>query len=309
MAQSIQIPAELQFSSRPLRWHRGKATFEGWVDEYYGGPVGVVKVREPERYKGITQKILPERLSVEVAALIPEKPPKRFSRKLHRIPAPIALDILLSDWPDGSDYGENYKPCVIDAWQMREDFLRLPSDLDALLAFLNKYGEWGEKTSPQYRGEKDDERPRAEIVFPEEILFVDDRRKHVERLGELLKLPNPRVPLQDVIRWALTNTASAWFRTSFFALPLHGPIPDFPHFVIEAKNCYDSLFASVTIDHLRGAEFRVCARPDCGNLFKLTSKHRKLYCDTPCAHLESVRKQRREAASQRLKAATKKGAK
>ena len=38
---------------------------------------------------------------------------------------------------------------------------------------------------------------------------------------------------------------------------------------------------------------KVCARPDCGKEFPVTSKHKRRYCTQYCGHLESIRRNRK----------------
>jgi hypothetical protein len=59
----------------------------------------------------------------------------------------------------------------------------------------------------------------------------------------------------------------------------------------------DAILATIQIDKLQGAEFRVCARHDCKNApFRVEARH-KIFCDAACAHLVAVRKSRERAAN------------
>lgn len=64
--------------------------------------------------------------------------------------------------------------------------------------------------------------------------------------------------------------------------------------VIEEGNALSAFLATIEIDHLRGAKFGVCARPDCRMVYEITTKHKRKYCDHDCAHLESVRRGRKK---------------
>ena len=58
-----------------------------------------------------------------------------------------------------------------------------------------------------------------------------------------------------------------------------------------------AIIATIQLDVLRGAEFKVCARADCPNPpFKVETRH-KIYCSPECAHLVAVRNSRARAAN------------
>jgi hypothetical protein len=58
----------------------------------------------------------------------------------------------------------------------------------------------------------------------------------------------------------------------------------------------DSMIASIQMDKLQGAEFRVCARPDCKSPPFLVGTRQKIYCEAACAHLAAVRADRKRKA-------------
>ena len=56
--------------------------------------------------------------------------------------------------------------------------------------------------------------------------------------------------------------------------------------------CYDvsdAIRVSVFLDKVDAFPWRRCARADCRNLFKITTKHEKSYCSTKCSTLLRVR--------------------
>jgi hypothetical protein len=58
----------------------------------------------------------------------------------------------------------------------------------------------------------------------------------------------------------------------------------------------DSMIASIQLDKLQQAKFRVCARTDCtGPPFKVPTRQ-KIYCSSKCAHLAAVRADRARKA-------------
>ncbi|MBI3477734.1 MAG: CGNR zinc finger domain-containing protein [Acidobacteria bacterium] len=62
------------------------------------------------------------------------------------------------------------------------------------------------------------------------------------------------------------------------------------------ETALDAIVTSIQIDKLQGAQFQQCARPNCPRVFKLESRHERLYCDTDCAHYMAVKNSRARAA-------------
>ena len=62
-----------------------------------------------------------------------------------------------------------------------------------------------------------------------------------------------------------------------------------PTVTVFAHDEIEAIILTVHIDHLRRVRFKSCARPDCRKPFRLTSRHRRLYCGPYCGHLVAVR--------------------
>jgi hypothetical protein len=60
-----------------------------------------------------------------------------------------------------------------------------------------------------------------------------------------------------------------------------------------------AMVVSIQVDHLRGAKFRFCMKPDCGKPYEVTSSHARLYCSQECAHHASVRRNREKHRQER----------
>lgn len=163
-----------------------------------------------------------------------------------------------------------------DAWVMRREFLRLKQDFLALLGFLRKWGIWDDKGLGS---------SLKNAVFPESIW-----------------------ELQRGYREALVSPADEWLCKGVDPFKGAYATPMYPHFILEHSQCKLAIEATITIDLLRKVKFRKCKRQDCSEVFAIESKHRRFYCSQPCAHLESVRKQRRAAGRQKKKSKSKKGA-
>jgi len=113
---------------------------------------------------------------------------------------------------------------------------------------------------------------------------------------------------QRLLRAALVREARDWKtlahefdgdKAIFLELPLpivfewDGKVPATR---IVGQNALTSMIATIQIDKLQGAQFRVCARHDCKNPpFRLEARH-KIYCSPECAHLVAVRKSRERLA-------------
>ncbi len=113
---------------------------------------------------------------------------------------------------------------------------------------------------------------------------------------------------QQLIREALVRPSKEWktlagkFDQKKVAR-LTGPLRivfkwdgDVPVATVIPLNSLEGIIATVQIDALQGAQFRVCARHDCKNPpFRLEARH-KIYCSPECAHLVAVRKSRERLA-------------
>lgn len=172
-----------------------------------------------------------------------------------------------------------------DAWVMRREFLKLKRDSWGLLQFLQRWGVWDEKRLGSVGLAPGSNANIENVVFEEQIW-----------------------QLQSAYRAALIGPPDEWLGHGID--PLKGAFASslYPHFILEHHRCKPAIEATITIDLLRKVKFRKCKRADCSEVFKLESKHKRVYCSQPCAHLESVRKQRRVAARQKKKSNSRKGA-
>jgi hypothetical protein len=158
------------------------------------------------------------------------------------------------------------KTKIADPWLMRGEFLGLSSEPGAFKDFLNEWGMWDFAT----------------ILRPENI------KSEQRDLRDALALAGGDVKL--------------WFR-HFGSFPYpHRRTSEFPFFWLKTNECEVAVRMTITIDFLRGIKFGTCARPDCGTPYPIQSGHKRAYCSQYCAHIESVRRQRRNAKQQARKA-------
>jgi hypothetical protein len=312
--QTIRLPAQIDLRLTPQVWTAGIAEYVGWVDQRYSGVSPVVRVVEPAHYAKLVQRVnryLPENIRTQV----PLDGAKRFSDKLRRAKQQRAqFEVLISDVPPGNvppgtkPFDSQNPQKKVDGWQMRKDFLQLEHSSPALVQFLNRYGAWDKDKGPWVVSSRNlfdfemawrppllDEywwQPR--ILVSDEIWYIDHVSSRSEISGNSVSLPKRTlVAAQSLFRDALTWTPEKWFDLDLSRIEdQEAPRPTFPHFVIEADTCFDVIRTSITIDHLRGTKFRMCARPDCGMPFAIESRHKRAYCCQYCAHLESVRRNR-----------------
>src|SRR5271157_1320058 len=69
----------------------------------------------------------------------------------------------------------------------------------------------------------------------------------------------------------------------------------YPYLLLGTSNCQEAIVHTITLDLLKKVQFRICARGDCRAPFPIKNQHRREYCCQDCAHIESVRRQRRRA--------------
>jgi hypothetical protein len=164
--------------------------------------------------------------------------------------------------PSGSTYlkeedlKQNSQPR--DAWQLREEFLKLGTTSEEIVGFLNEWGRWNSE--------------------------------------EFIEIPE-LIRLQQAIREAVTISPGDWFSGPYAVPGDWRRMAEYPFFSLLTDRANVALRMTVTCDLLSQSEFRTCARPDCGQPFKVESKHEKKFCSRSCGHLEAVRRSRRIAVT------------
>jgi hypothetical protein len=255
MAQKVLIPFSFEFRKRPVEWEQVSARVTGWADSPDRPQHLIARVADGKGTKTINL-LFSEFLEGERKALLDSLKKARGEAE-KEVFAGVDLDVFApaNQVPvvDG-ELKKHTQPA--DAWQMRDDFLRMAPGSEDAQAFLSKWGRWH-----QTRG------------------YVETR--------ELFAL-------QRAVRDALVVSPESWFATGNAFLPkVASTSTAFPHFAMVTDVCREAICIATTVDLLRRVEFKVCARGDCELPFKVVSKHSKQYCSQYCAHLESVRRNRR----------------
>jgi hypothetical protein len=286
----IQLPTTVELYGKPLLWTLARAEYLGWIDEPNSRPVAMIRVTET-KYAGQTAEFFPEFLPQEIRDKVPRRGPRPFSDKLHKEAHPMEIDVLISDVRPGSKWPflDSRK---VDGWKMRDDFLKLEHSAASLHGFLDRYGQWDARSSPTT--DYDSQVTTPGVVLPASIWYDDiDVRARADRDKQGTPAP---VLFQDLVRWGLECGPEKWFSSGYVGgfSPVAGP-SQFPHFVVQVFGCASVILATITIDHLSGRKFGICARHDCPEVYPIESNHKRSYCSQYCAHIESVRRSRRKA--------------
>jgi hypothetical protein len=205
------------------------------------------------------------------------------------------------------------KPHFLNGWECRLEFFKLGQNEDALVDFLSRVGVWQEGRVGAH----------APYVFvPPFVYHASEEIIQLCREGQPPPVPVEamwefRKSLGDFLvnrkRFIKTRTpARPQPRTGFEALFPPGDLTKFdlsfvleehPEGVVTVTDARHMLLTTVYVDVIRGLGFKYCRRHDCKAPFALTNNHEKFYCSQHCAHLENVRKKRREAREAKRKVA------
>ena len=164
MAQTILLPIQFSFMSRPAKWAKGSVRLG--VVKFGRFPMVEVTILSPKEFLGVRQLVWPERLPLGVREQL--GPIKHLKFKTNR----VEIDVLLCS-PDRMASN-------IDPWQARADFLSIKQSTDELLKFLNRYGVWSNRSSVVFCSM---ETPCPQIIFEEEIWADRDYVLEVLKVG------------------------------------------------------------------------------------------------------------------------------
>ena len=303
---NVNIPARFSFRPFSATWRCGWADTVEWHDDKYANLFSFGRVREPVEQLRVSIAVLEDPEPVletdsynepwqALSALFPLRQHSFYSVLLHRTQVPdgvLAPDHNRVTCPDikGREFrvivstdGEPGHPRPgfqpggpeKDAWNMRQEFLNLEEDDEALAVFLNRWGEW--RYDNGYSVGLFEERPLIRLVWPHQVW----KQRELYRAALVGK---PHEWLCNRPRLNLTGTSKP------------------PYFGVYQSYCGPAIEATITIDHLSKAKFGICKRADCQNLFQFESGHKRLYCSHECAHLANVRKLRAKQKREKQKA-------
>jgi hypothetical protein len=163
-----------------------------------------------------------------------------------------------------------------DPWQLRNEFLSWPPD--EWKGFIAKAGNFGFSRISKEKFEQWQKLLREALARP---------AREWRALDPMFQIPGAGIQLS---------------RQSRIAFNWEG---DTPQAIISARTALEAIIATIQIDKLAGAEFRICARHDCKNPPFRVEARQKIFCSSDCAHLAAVRKNRKKVAEAKNKATKK----
>jgi hypothetical protein len=222
-----------------------------------------------------------------------------MAQRMSQILAPVSLRLpekRMAISEDGAIYGAPYvheRWSGMDARTIREELLKVENKEDCA-AFLDRAGY---------------------AVVVNELIVYPFGPQHVsnkllahilewrDTCRELLRSPS-RLPLEwnsspkysgTVRHYAYQGTGRANALTVGFSWDVSGK-PVLTAYVLTAL---EAAVVSCHLDRIAGFKFKQCRRPDCRAIYQVQSKQRRFYCSYECAHLETVRRGRRNAKKDR----------
>lgn len=249
------IPAKwTSFSAEPVAW--------SWQEDWVALVVQIPgRGREDPKEAHVNLDHLPSALKPdfpeERVNLLKENLVLRLQR--NELRAMTVFEYLAEDRLD------NPQPC--DPRGLRDEFLDLKEDTEALLKFLNDRGAWQDGF---HAGMWDFARNSAKIVSP--YYFWHYRTLLRKRIEEATREP------------------ATWFASTVGAASLHR-IPQYPFHSCRISYLLDAIELSVTLDLLKDVPMSLCARDDCRKAYFVTRKSRK-FCSEECARCMVMRRAR-----------------
>jgi hypothetical protein len=191
---------------------------------------------------------------------------ERTGEKLLILEFPADIEIAIA-----TEKGTPVRPrASLDAWQVRDRFVNLKRSDDQLFDFLNDTGRWDQFLGP---------------YLLKNMWDWQDAIKHL--------LLRPHRKWQDVISEHLNPYVGCMGIAAYLDVSFESD-GDNLWFELTPHGCVGALLGSVLIDRVEGARFQICQRPDCRQVYRLKSRHKRKYCSYDCAHLQSVRASRKQ---------------
>jgi hypothetical protein len=259
VAHIFHLPFTFEFRKLPVEWELRQVRIVGWEKNEDDSPI----------YDRLAARVEDERGSQSVSLPLERLPPPEWDMSV------AAFEKNPEDDSAVERVCSHFRPYMfvslnngrylslaettgknMDPWLLRDDLLRLNDEFDNALAFLNRWGRWG--------------------------------RESCVTLSDLKRT-------QASVRTALTRSSAppAWFGAIPTFPQVWSSTPEYPYLKFITDDAQIAVRMAVHLDVLRRLKFKICARPDCALPFQLSSKHRRKYCSQYCAHLESVRRNRK----------------
>ena len=165
----------------------------------------------------------------------------------------------------------------------RNEFLRLQrGDTEALLAFLRTVGLFAR---PEHLHAT---RGMSETTIVFEGSHYDAR--YISKITE-----NDIWGVRRLIDGSIKALSQETGEHHAFQVRIVRPRHGKPRLMLTTTTFLEALLLTLSVDQAKEAKVQKCARPDCGVSFSITGGRKRKYCEPYCGHIESVRKDRREA--------------
>ncbi|WP_263382252.1 hypothetical protein [Granulicella arctica] len=277
MAHIIQVPFAIEFATEGRRWELFEAAVVGSARDLQPKPSGIFAML-PVTTDKFAVSLTPERPKMKLPAYLTLSP--LYTINSYRHEEKIS-DYLTSKSEVNPIYSGNSTFEILvsfsakkqpererDPWKMREEFLSLPMRTTALAKFLNTWGRWDMSSLWQIGGSEKLGLDRPLCIIPE--LIWDEQTRY---------------------KAALSGDAEEWLSRSS-RIPAPQRRMTAPFFAVRDDLCSSAIETTITMDKIAQVPYRLCARSDCGLIFKVESNHSRHFCSQSCAHLVSVRRGR-----------------
>jgi hypothetical protein len=195
-------------------------------------------------------------------------------------------------FPTNANEDYQGKPVLLQGWECRDEFFKLPQNENSLLAFLAKVGVWSSIRAPTTGHWSKEVMRHARDKRGPLPIQVDEIWNWRKMLGDALVKRRGFIKEQAPARTPRTLADALWGvpRSNKFSLSFE--LEGNPKGIATVKDAHHMLLTTVYVDIVRGLGFKYCQRSDCGAPFPVTSKHKRKFCTHECGHLETVRRKR-----------------
>jgi hypothetical protein len=194
-------------------------------------------------------------------------------RRLHwRLERRNNNDFIVPGDPLGEDESEEYEQ--FDAREARDAFLKIATRNQALKFFRTFHCAWANE-----RGNLG----RVGMHTISQVIAINKR---------LLCLP------PGVNMYALSEDFPKYLELQLrtqrgFFLDVLRKVPQLVMTFSEPTDLITGFGVLAAVERAIGAQYRVCARSDCNEIFRVETRHPKIYHDPYCGHLVAVRNSRK----------------
>jgi hypothetical protein len=161
---------------------------------------------------------------------------------------------------------------AVDPWELRDEFLAVEHNSGAVLDFVNR-NYW--EGSPFHTVE---DFWRWQTLIRKAILNSYTQWAKMEAEFGYKMISRLLTALDINVKWNGKQLSGT--------VEVHTPM--------------QAILATLYLDKIAKVRFAVCARPDCDRIYGIKTRHKRKYCRQYCAHLEDVRRDRRQQKIKRI---------